>query len=243
MAAENQEKVRKILGIDESGRGPVIGPLVMCGFMLSEDKLGRLKEMGVKDSKLLTPQRRSTLYQKLKELADDWAPIKLTAMDIDKLRSESNLNKIEIRHMQELINTMKPDIAIIDAIEANTAKFRATVLAGLKPELKEREKSGEFELICKNFADRDYPIVGAASIMAKVIRDAEVRKLAKEHGSFGSGYSSDPRTMKFLKDWLAKHKEFPHFVRRSWVTAKELKKDHDQKGIQVFVKKELEEHH
>lgn len=212
----------KILGIDEAGRGPVIGPLVICGFLVSEDKLDTLKEWGVKDSKKLSPKQRSFFYQKLKKLADDYAVVKLTAMDIDRMRNETNLNKIEIKHMTEIINALKPDKVIIDAIEANTKKFRTAVLHGLSEELKEREKSGRLELVCENYADANYPLVGAASIIAKVIRDAEVRKLCERYGDFGSGYPSDPRTIAFLKDWLEKNKELPYFVRRSWITAKEL---------------------
>lgn len=235
--------MKRILGIDEAGRGPVIGPLVICGFLLSEDKLETLVKWRVRDSKKISPRMRGFFYGRLKKLADDYAVIKLDAADIDRLRTETNLNRIEIKHMQAIINATKPDVAIIDAIEANTDRFRSAILAGLKKELQEREKAGKFELICENYADANYPIVGAASIIAKVIRDAEVRKLEEKYGSFGSGYPSDPRTMKFLKDWLEKHKEFPAFVRRSWMTAKAMKKDHAQKGLKIFVKQAPEEHH
>jgi len=210
----------------------------MCGFLLCEDKLPVLAEWGVKDSKKLSPKQRSFFYQKLKKLADDYAVVKLTSMDIDKLRTETNLNKIEIKHMQDIINTLKPDKVIIDAIEADVKKFRAAVLHGLSDELKERERNGTFELVCENYADANYPIVGAASIIAKVIRDAEVRKLAAKHGDFGSGYPSDPKTIAFLKDWLEKNKELPYFVRRSWITARVLAKaaraKREQRGLKEF---------
>ncbi|MEM7813874.1 MAG: ribonuclease HII [Candidatus Aenigmatarchaeota archaeon] len=229
---------KKVLGIDEAGRGPVIGPFVMCGFLLSEEKLPVLEKWGVKDSKKLSPRQRSFFYHKLKRLADDYAVVKLTAMDIDRLRNETNLNKIEIKHMQDIISTLKPDKVIIDAIEADTKKFRAAVLRGLSDELKVREKAGTFELVCENYADASHPIVGAASIIAKVIRDAEVRKLARRYGDFGSGYPSDPKTIAFLKDWLKKNKELPYFVRRSWVTARELAKAaraaHEQRKLKEF---------
>jgi len=234
--------MKRILGIDEAGRGPVIGPLVMCGFLVDEAKLATLENWGVRDSKKVSPKRRSFFYQKLKKLADDYAVIKLTAMDIDRMRTATNLNKIEIKHMQDIINALKPDKVIIDAIEANAKKFRELILRGLNEELKERIKNGTCELICENYADANYPIVGAASIIAKVIRDAEVRKLQQkypEYGDFGSGYPSDPKTIAFLKDWLEKNKEMPYFVRRSWITAKELVKSarakREQKGLKEFV--------
>jgi ribonuclease HII len=217
----------------------------MCGFLLDETKLGTLDEWKVRDSKKVPPRQRSILYRKLKEFADDYAVIKLTAMDIDKMRTETNLNKIEISHMHRIIDTLKPDKVIIDAIEANTKKFREHIIGGLCERTREKIKNGEIELVCENFADANYPIVGAASIIAKVIRDAEICKLQekfKEYGDFGSGYPSDPRTIRFLKDWLEKNKELPYIVRRSWITAKELSKaaktKREQKGLQEFAKGE-----
>jgi len=234
--------MKRILGIDEAGRGPVIGPLVICGFLVDEEKLKTLENWRVRDSKKISPRRRSFLYQKLKKLADDYAVVKLTAMDIDHLRTETNLNKIEIKHMQDIINTLKPDKIIIDAIEANVKKFREHIIKGLSEGIRERIKNGACELVCENFADAHYPIVGAASIIAKVIRDAEVRKLSSRYGDFGSGYPSDPRTIAFLKDWLEKNKEMPYFVRHSWLTAKELVKKHwakrEQKGLKEFAHRE-----
>ena len=208
---------------------------MICGFLVSEEKEAELKRMGARDSKLLSPRRRSWMYQKLKKFADDLVILKVSAEEIDKQRSETNLNKIEIKHMQHIINAMNPDKVVLDSIEANTRMFRLKVLHGLKETLKEKEKKGEIEIVSENFADKHYPIVGAASIMAKVVRDAEVRKIAERYGEFGSGYTSDPRTIEFLKNWLAKNGSFPAFVRRSWVTIKELKKDHAQKALLSFV--------
>ncbi|MFH1630839.1 MAG: ribonuclease HII [Candidatus Aenigmatarchaeota archaeon] len=227
--------MKKILGIDEAGRGCVIGPLVMCGYLVSEEKEADLKKMGARDSKLLSPRVRSQLYQKFKEFADDVVILKISAEDIDKQRSETNLNKIEIKHMQHIINALNPDRVVLDSIEANTKGFRLKILHGLKIALKNKEKTGDLEIISENFADKHYPIVGAASIMAKVVRDAEIIKLAEKYGDFGSGYTSDPRTIKFLKEWLNKNKQFPTFVRKSWVTVKEMKKNQAQKALLSFV--------
>jgi ribonuclease HII len=228
--------MKKILGIDEAGRGCVIGPLIMCGYLVSEEKDIELKAMGVKDSKLLSPARRKYFYDKLKIFADDLVILKLSAEEIDKQRGESNLNKIEIKHMQQIINATNPDKIIIDSVEANTKGFRLKILSGLKQSLKDREKSGSLEIISENFADKHHPIVGAASIMAKVSRDSEIDKIAEKYGDFGSGYTSDPRTIAFLKNWLEKNKQLPAFVRKSWVTIKELKKNYEQKGLNKFVR-------
>lgn len=230
----------KMLGIDEAGRGPVLGPLVMCGYMIDSSKIDELKKMGVKDSKLLSEKRREYLDSKLKEMSEDVVVIKLNASEIDKLRSETNLNKIEIKRMCDIINSVDCEKVFIDAIEANTEKFRREVIGGLSNEKKELIKKKKLEIICENFADKKYPIVGAASIIAKVARDSDIDLIHKEYGDFGSGYPSDPRTVKFLKDWIKKNKKYPPFVRGSWLTAKEIKKDNDQKGIKEFVIKESE---
>jgi len=220
--------VMKILGIDETGRGSILGPLVICGFLIEEEKIELLKKMGVKDSKLLSPKKRSFLYQKLKKIADDIEIIELSAADIDQMRTESNLNRIEIEHMQQIVNKLNPDKIFVDSVEANTEKFCKKILAGLdKP-----DKYGfGTTFICENFADKKYPIVGAASIMAKVVRDTEIEKLHEKHGFFGSGYTSDSRTIEFIKNWLEEKGSLPSFARSSWVTAKILKSSHDQKKL------------
>ncbi|MBI4895102.1 MAG: ribonuclease HII, partial [Candidatus Aenigmarchaeota archaeon] len=208
------------------------------GYVIDSSQIDELKKMGVKDSKLLAPKRREYLESKLKEMSEDIIVIKLNALDIDNLRSETNLNKIEIKRMQDIINSVDCDKVFIDAIEANVEKFRKEIISGLSQDRKELIKKKKLEIICENYADKNYPVVGAASIIAKVARDADIELIHKEYGDFGSGYSSDPRTVKFLKDWIKKNKKYPPFVRGSWITAKEIKKDNDQKRIKEFIIKE-----
>ena len=225
----------KMLGIDESGRGPVIGPLVMCGYLVSSSKIDKLKKLGVKDSKLLTPKKREYLKKKLEELADDIIIIKVSAMDIDKLRTETNLNRIEAKKMQEIINFVKANKIFIDSIEANTEKFKKEIINGLKDSIKNNIKNKKTEIICENFADKKYLSVSAASIIAKVTRDEDIDYIKKDYGDFGSGYPSDPRTINFLKDWIKKNKKYPPFVRQSWFTSKEIRKNHEQQSIKSFM--------
>jgi ribonuclease HII len=196
--------------------------------MIDEKKLETLKEWKVKDSKLLTPRRRSFLYQKLKKLADDMVILKISAMEIDKNKTISNLNKLWFHRVQGIINALGPQKIYVDALEANEKKCHDKIHKGLKEELKNAE------IVCENAADRKYLVVGAASIVAKVVRDAEIRKLHREYGDFGSGYTSDERTIKFLKDWIKKNKHFPHFVRHSWITAVQLRKDRIQSKLGDF---------
>lgn len=215
----------KILGIDEAGRGPVLGPLVMCGYLIDSRKSGRLLKAGAKDSKLLTPAQRENIAVKMRKLADDFVLLSVPASEIDALRSVSNLNKIEIERMQEIIIATMPDVAIIDAPEVNTKAFAEKI----------RKKVGDsVKLICENFADARHPPVSAASILAKVHRDSEIEKLSKKYGNIGSGYTSDEITIKFLKDWIAVHRNFPPFVRKSWITAQVLLEQKQQAGLGNF---------
>jgi len=219
--------LKTILGIDEAGRGPVIGPLVMCGYLVKEGKIGELRELGVKDSKQLTPEKRESLVPRLKKMAEDFVVLSISPQEIDKLRTETNLNKIEIEHMQQMIDLLCPGKAVIDAPEANTKRFREKVLCRLK--------HTRFELVAENFADKKYPEVGAASIIAKVHRDAEISKLHHKYGFFGSGYTSDERTIAFLKNWLQDNKDFPDIVRKSWITATLMKKEKEQSNVMSFI--------
>ncbi|MBI4896110.1 MAG: ribonuclease HII [Candidatus Aenigmarchaeota archaeon] len=216
----------KILGIDEAGRGPVIGPLVVCGYLIDEKKQPALRKLRVKDSKQLTPEKRSELAPLLQSLATQYKLSVISAQEIDSYRDVSNLNKLEIKKMQELINALKPDQVIIDAPEVNTKVFSNKVRAGIDDR--------SIDIIAENFADATYPEVSAASILAKVTRDHEIEELHKTYGFFGSGYTSDERTITFLKDWIKVNKEFPSFVRSSWITAQLMVQDKQQATLERF---------
>ncbi len=214
----------KILGIDESGRGPVCGPMVMCGYLIEEDKIDTLKELGVKDSKLLSREKRTKLAPILKNTADDYVLLKISAEEIDK--RVSNLNRLEIEKMQQIINALNPDKVVIDSPEVNTAKFTEKIRSKLK--------NKKLNIVSENYADKKYLEVGAASILAKHLRDKEIAKLCEAHGDFGSGYPSDENTIRFLKAWIKKNKEFPDFVRKSWFTAQKIKEDKQQKTLSWY---------
>ena len=215
----------KVLGIDESGRGPVLGPLVLCGYLVEEEKLPLLKKLGVKDSKLLTADKRKKMFSELKKIATGTKIIQVPAHEID---SSDNLNKLEIRKMQEIINSVDAGRVVIDSPEVNVKRFSEKIRKGLG------KKSAE--IVSENYADRNHPEVSAASVMAKVTRDMEIRKLHKVYGNFGSGYTSDERTTVFLKDWIKMNKEFPADVRKSWITVGEMMREKQQKRLGSFVK-------
>lgn len=200
-----------ILGIDEAGRGPVIGPMVIAGLCFFEEDLLKLKKLGVKDSKLLHASTRKRLFNEILSIAKNYKIIKIEAKEIDEaVLSKLKITGLEAKYMAEIINELKPTIAYIDSPMNNTEKFKSLLKEYLKISV---------EIICEIKADLKYPQVSAASIIAKVIRDEEIENLKKQYGDFGSGYPSDPRTSEFIKSLLEKG-ELPSYVRKSWKSIK-----------------------
>jgi len=209
-----------IAGVDEAGRGCVIGPLVVAGVMVKAENIPILSELGVKDSKLLTPQKREVLYPAIIQLAEKYHTIKVMPCQIDKVvesaRRLHKLNRLEAQTMAQIIEALKPDEAYVDAADTVEYRFGNHIRECLK--IKTR-------IISRHKADRIYPIVSAASIIAKVERDREIENLRLEYGNFGSGYLTDGKTMLFLKQLLEKKGDYPDFVRKSWKPAKKAKSE------------------
>jgi ribonuclease HII len=211
-----------VSGVDEAGRGPVIGPLVIAGVSIDENELPKLVELGVKDSKLLSPQRREALASQIKELALIHHTVWLSPAEIDRVveskRRLHKLNRLEAQAMAKVIMILKPDIVYVDASDILPDRFAEHIAENLPFSPK---------IVCEHKADATYPIVSAASIIAKVERDREISRLQKKHGNMGCGYPSDPNTIKFLENWIRKFGDYPDFVRKSWKTAKRVKSKAD----------------
>ena len=209
-----------IAGIDEAGRGCIIGPLVVAGVLIKEENLPALKQLGVKDSKLLSPKKRESLAPEILRLAEQYFIVKLSPEEIDSVvesgRKLHKLNRLEAEAMARVINTLKPDEAYVDAADVLEERFKHHIQEHL---------TTKTTITSKHKADKIYPAVSAASIIAKVTRDKEVATLAAEHGDFGSGYLADPRTMAFLRKWLQSNGDYPDFVRKSWKPAKKAKNE------------------
>ena len=215
-----------LLGIDEAGKGPVIGPLIIAGVLISKENSGKLRELGVKDSKDLSPGKRNELFSKIKELSEDFIILETSSKQLNEEMELENLNTIEIKKMAQIINSFeskKPEI-FIDAIEANTLKFKEKILSKLK--------NKEVKIVAENRADQKYPVVSAASILAKVTRDSKVKKLHEKYGFFGSGYPADERTIKFLEE--LDEKSYNEIVRLKWSTSKRILEKKKQKGLGEF---------
>jgi len=215
----------KICGIDEAGKGPVIGDLVIAGCLIEDDD-SVIKELGVKDSKLLTPEERFELFSKIKDNSYSYDIVRVSAMEIDERNKVGcNLNKYECLKMAQIINNLKPDKVIIDCPHPVPEKFKRELIAFLN------DKS--VEIIAEHKADYNYALVGAASILAKVTRDAHIRELSKALNlDIGSGYCSDPLTKKLMKDYFNNNlSQLKPFIRHSWDTYKRGKSEKEQKGL------------
>jgi ribonuclease HII len=209
-----------VAGVDEAGRGCIIGPLVVAGVLVKEENLPVLRQLGVKDSKLLSPKKREALFNEITSLAENRHVIKIPPSEIDhavecqiKLHK---LNRLEAKTMTQIINILKPNEAYLDAADVLEERFTQHVQEGLTVKTK---------ITSKHKADKIYPVVSAASIIAKVERDKEIETLKQVYGDFGSGYLADKKTLRFLKQWLQTHSDYPSCVRKSWKTAKQIKNE------------------
>ena len=214
-----------ILGIDEAGRGSVIGSLFLAGVMAEEKDIDRLKEIGVKDSKLLLHKKRVELETEIKKIAKKVKVIKVFPKEIDEAVESDhlNLNWLEAHKQAEIINELKPDKAVIDCPSPNIKAYTNY--------LKKLLDNKEVELIVEHHADTNFVICGAASIVAKCEREKEVLELKKKYGDIGPGYSSNPITQKFVKENLDKHSEI---FRKSWMTYKNHDNARKQRKMDEF---------
>jgi ribonuclease HII len=217
-----------IAGIDEAGRGPVIGPLVIALVAVSDEHI--LDNIALKDSKLCTPSQRKQFKTQINQIADKIKTLTISASDIDTMRKTMTLNQLEVYAFSKLVSTVKPDICYVDSADVNANRFARDIKKNLdySPEIISRHK-----------ADTLYTIVSAASIIAKTTRDAEVSAIEQELKKtlslpLGSGYPADPITQKFLKTWLQEFGTLPPYVRLSWKTAQNLLAQHQTKSLDDF---------
>ncbi|MCS7094069.1 MAG: ribonuclease HII [Candidatus Aenigmarchaeota archaeon] len=205
-------------GIDEAGRGAVIGPMVIAGVVLEKKDQRVLKSIGVKDSKELTPKKREELYKQIESIAKNIVAIKIPACMITNYQSKKiNLDRIEAMKMADIIKMLDAEKIYVDSIEQNSEKFEKMI--------KEHLGEKKCELVVKNYMDESVPVVSAASIVAKVERDREIEEIKKQvKYDFGVGYSHDERTIKFIEKILQTEEEPPRYLRLRWETVKEVAK-------------------
>ena len=218
--------MERVLGIDEAGRGSLVGPLVVGGFCVSADRLDDLVALGAKDSKLLTPRARERVFAGLDSLGTR-AEVVLSPRTVDRAVSRGGLNDLEAEAFGRLIRELAPDVAYVDACDPNERRFglRVARLAG-----------GTARVIARHHADRDFPVVGAASIVAKVQRDRALARLRAKLGEeLGSGYPSDSRTIRFARAVLADGSAVPSWMRGSWATMQRVKPRRPARTLDGFL--------
>jgi ribonuclease HII len=200
-------------------RGPLIGPLVMCGAVVEEKDIPKLVELGVKDSKLLTPRKREQLFEPIKKIVKNYKIIIIEPAEIDEaVNSETtNLNQLEAIKTAIILNALTFDKAIVDCPSNNIPVYKEFLQGFLKKKI---------NLHLQHNAEEHIP-VAAASILAKVTRDRIIEEISKKYGEVGSGYPSDPKTKEFLKK---NYKKCPEIFRKSWATFKNM----SQKGLKDF---------
>jgi ribonuclease HII len=213
----------RVCGVDDAGRGPVIGPLVIAGIRIEEEKLDQLKLLGVKDSKKLTPEARTQLSTQIPNVVDEYHVVELEAAQLDLVVNRSprfqRLNLLEAKAMAEVIEKLKPHLVYVDASDTRPERFKNNILEHL---------SFRPKLVSEHHADEKYPSVSAASILAKVRRDSRIEEIRKEYGDIGSGYATDPKTVRFLSEYYLANRDFPPIVRRSWKTLKNIVREISQ---------------
>lgn len=219
------------LGIDEAGRGPVIGPLVIAGCLIDEETEKKFKKLGVKDSKKLTRKKREELEIQIKNLAETFEIIIIPPLEIeDRNKHGILLNELEAIAAAEIINRINKGFnrikVAIDCPNPSTENWRQVVLTKIKDR-------SNLEVICEHKADQNHIAASAASILAKCVRDKEVDCLKEKFGEIGSGYCHDPITIKFIEENL---KKFEHegIFRKTWSTWKDAVSKINQKKLGDF---------
>jgi ribonuclease HII len=222
-----------VSGIDEAGRGPLIGPLVICVAAIVEGQEQALKALGVKDSKLLTEtQREDILKELIKIIHYEFVMIQPSEIDEALASPNTNLNWLEADYGAALLN--KLNVKLDENISKCIIDCPSTNIKAYTDYVRQKVDNDDIQLIVEHKADFNYLIVGAASIVAKVTREKELEKLKKKlNVDFGSGYPSDPKTKKFIEDNWDNPKISP-IIRKSWATYKTIVAKNAQKGLGEF---------
>lgn len=204
------------LGIDDAGRGPVVGPMILAGCLINDKTEKEFKKLGIKDSKDLTQKRREILAEKIKQKAETFEIIIISAPEIDQnSHNGTKLNEVEAIASASIINKINKGFSkikiVVDCPSVSIIKWTDFLKTKIK-------NLSNLEVSCEHKADKNHIAVAAASILAKCTREKEMTKIKELYGdSIGSGYCSDPATKKFLEKYASKHKDKGIF-RKTWIT-------------------------
>lgn len=195
-------------GIDEAGRGSIMGPLVIAGISIDSKGIDYLQEEGVADSKKITPSKRERLYPKIISCAKSVYICRIDPKTIDFYVNQNKLNVLESKFMTIVADNLGADKIIIDACDVNLVRFKNSIVSNLI--------NTSVKIYCFHKADSDNIIVSAASIIAKVTRDRQIERIERKlNEHIGSGYPSDPVTKIFIRNNI-RNTLIKEYVRFSW---------------------------
>jgi ribonuclease HII len=209
-------------GVDEAGKGAVLGPMVVAAVGCDQENL--LPDIGIKDSKQLSPEKRSLLYEEITSTCSIALRV-VSAGEIDSGRKTMTMNVLLARLHAAVITDLVPDLAYVDACDVIAERHGHMVTNFL---------GCQCRVVAEHHADESFPLVSAASIVAKVVRDREIEVLAKKYGDIGSGYPSDQRTVDFLSAAIQRSGTPPVFARASWKTVEKMIRERAQASILDF---------
>lgn len=209
-----------LAGVDEAGKGSVLGPMVTAGVLARDEK--DLLALPLCDSKKLSPKKREELYDEIISVGKIFTVIK-TPEEIDARMV--TMSELTAACHAEVIRNLLPGTAYVDACDVNERRFGENVL---------RMSGVQAKIISEHKADAKFPVVSAASIIAKVTRDRLVEDLIEEFGNIGSGYPSDSVTIEFLTNYISEHNVPPGCARKSWQTVDDIIAKCSQRELSSF---------
>ena len=205
------------LGIDEAGRGCVLGPMVYAGCLVHVDHEPSLTDAGVRDSKKLTAKKRGELRTLVESTAADFVIHPVSPAELDA----TSLNELGKRALVQFTARFQPDVLVFDA--PVPPKQIPGYISDLRVRLTAAGVRADLQIIGENGADDRYACCAAASILAKTERDRLLAAIEAEAGvPIGSGYPGDPRTRKWLEAVYDPERGFPPSVRTKWETARRI---------------------
>ena len=207
-------------GVDEAGKGPVLGSMFVAAVRADPEQL----PADVGDSKGIGAERRQELDAAIREVAT----AEVVEIPVERIDDpDTDMNSLTVAgHGDALAGVVEDGLSgYADAGDTNAVRFERRVASELDCSVDLRAEHG---------ADEQYPIVGAASILAKVARERHVDQLAAEYGAVGSGYPSDPTTREFLESFVREHGDLPDCARESWQTSQDVLQALDQASLSDF---------
>ncbi len=214
---------RPRVGADEAGKGPVLGPMVCAAVRAPAAALD-----GVDDSKALSADRREALAARLRD--DSRVAVATESTPVERIDDpETDMNGLVLAGQAAAVRAVAQsgDSVYADAADVDAARFERRLRDAV-------DGVSDVDVSAAHGADESHPVVGAASVVAKVERDRRVDALGDEYGAVGSGYPSDPTTRAFLRAFVREHGRLPDPARASWSTCADLLAAAEQSALDEF---------